>query len=143
MAKKAPKMQVSRFTATGMYAGLEFTLTFLLFLGLGYMVDLKLGTGIGFLANGAVIGFLVGLYRLNRQGRQVMAEGEKELKEAREARDEEARQAAGQPDSSAPMGDRPKPGEKVRTAWGADQRARLTAPEHKASESEQEGDDGP
>ena len=49
-----------RQAATGMYAGIQFILTFLLFLFLGYMVDRKMDTGVGFLANGAVIGFLVG-----------------------------------------------------------------------------------
>ena len=75
MPKEADRDRMLRNAATGMYAGIQFIVTFLLFLAAGYFIDRKMDTGVGFLANGAVVGFLVALWRLNRQGRQIMAEG--------------------------------------------------------------------
>ncbi len=87
-----------RHAATGMYAGIQFILTFLLFLFLGYLVDRKMDTGVGFLANGAVVGFLVGIWRLNRQGRQIMADTGKDKQTEAAPSDEESDEPAGPAD---------------------------------------------
>jgi F0F1-type ATP synthase assembly protein I len=57
----------------GRYAsiGVEFTVTFLLPLGLGFWIDGKAGTRPGFMLLGGAIGFAAALWRLVRQGRQI------------------------------------------------------------------------
>jgi F0F1-type ATP synthase assembly protein I len=50
--------------------GVEFTLTFLLPLGVGFWLDGKAGTRPGFMLLGGAVGFAVGLWRLIKQARQ-------------------------------------------------------------------------
>lgn len=59
-------------------AGIQFTLTFLLGLGGGYLLDRHLGTTPGFTANGGVLGFVVGVWGLFRRGRKILKEGEEQ-----------------------------------------------------------------
>jgi F0F1-type ATP synthase assembly protein I len=57
----------------GRYAsiGVEFTVTFLVPLAVGYWIDGKAGTRPGFMLLGGAIGFAAALWRLIRQGRQI------------------------------------------------------------------------
>ena len=73
MARQTPRGRLLRHSA----AGIQFTLTFLLGLGGGYLLDRHLGTTPGFTANGGVIGFLLAVYRLFRQGREILDEEDK------------------------------------------------------------------
>lgn len=57
-------------------AGIQFIGLFLLMLGGGYWLDRNQGTTPGFTAIGGVLGFLAALYRLYRQGHDVMEEAE-------------------------------------------------------------------
>jgi len=64
-------------------AGIQFTLTFLLGLGGGYLLDRHMKTTPGFTAWGGLLGFLIGVYRLFRQGRGILREGDKHRQQAR------------------------------------------------------------
>ena len=94
MPKEPDQDRMLRHAATGMYAGIQFIVTFLLFLAAGYFADRQLGTAPGFMANGVVVGFLVALWRLNRQGRRIMADGKAEA-------DEDAKEDAAAPEEPA------------------------------------------
>jgi len=61
--------------------GLEFVLTFILCLGLGYWLDRRFQTIPGFMLLGAGTGFAAGLYRLVRQGKELSRIGDKSRRE--------------------------------------------------------------
>jgi F0F1-type ATP synthase assembly protein I len=61
--------------------GLEFFLTFLLFLGGGWLLDGLIGTWPGFFFLGGIIGFTAGFYRITRQGWGILKSAQKEHEE--------------------------------------------------------------
>jgi F0F1-type ATP synthase assembly protein I len=62
--------------------GLEFFLTFLLFLGAGWLLDQwLLGGKLGFFILGGIIGFAAGFYRITRQGWGILKSAQKEHEE--------------------------------------------------------------
>ncbi len=56
--------------------GVEFTVTFLVPLALGYWLDRREGTTPGFMLLGGSIGFALGLWRLIRQARRIQRENQ-------------------------------------------------------------------
>jgi F0F1-type ATP synthase assembly protein I len=62
-------------------AGLEFFLTFLLFLGAGWLLDRLIKTWPGFFFLGGIIGFAAGFYRITRQGWGILKSAQKEHEE--------------------------------------------------------------
>ena len=62
-------------------AGLEFFLTFVLFLGGGGLLDWLIGTWPGFFFLGGIIGFGAGFYRITRQGWGILKWAQKEHEE--------------------------------------------------------------
>ena len=61
--------------------GLEFFLTFLMFLGGGWLLDGLIGTWPGFFFLGGIIGFAAGFYRITRQGWGILKSAQKEHEE--------------------------------------------------------------
>jgi F0F1-type ATP synthase assembly protein I len=59
--------------------GVEFSVTFLVPLMLGYWLDSREGTTPGFMLLGGTIGFALGLWRLVRQARRIRRENERPL----------------------------------------------------------------
>jgi F0F1-type ATP synthase assembly protein I len=62
-------------------AGLEFFLTFLIFLGAGWLLDQLIQTWPGFFFLGGIIGFAAGFYRITRQGWGILKWAQKEHEE--------------------------------------------------------------
>jgi F0F1-type ATP synthase assembly protein I len=56
--------------------GVEFTVTFLIPLVLGYWLDRKEGTLPGFMLLGGAIGFALGMWRLVQQGHRIQRENQ-------------------------------------------------------------------
>jgi F0F1-type ATP synthase assembly protein I len=56
--------------------GVEFIVTFLIPLALGYWLDRREGTLPGFLLLGGSIGFALGLWRVVQQGRRIQRENQ-------------------------------------------------------------------
>jgi len=69
--------------------GLEFILTFGLWLGVGFWLDHWLGTLPGFLLIGGVVGFVIGVYRMARQGREMQKAAERKPEEDKDAQGSE------------------------------------------------------
>ncbi|MCJ7544914.1 MAG: AtpZ/AtpI family protein [Phycisphaerae bacterium] len=63
--------------------GVEFTVIFLVPLGVGFWLDGKEGTRPGFMLLGGAIGFALGLWRVVRQARQVQKDLGREDRECR------------------------------------------------------------
>jgi len=86
-SEKEPPRNLLRYAT----AGLEFFLTFMIFLAAGFVLDKWiLGTMPGFSILGAIVGFAAGFYRITRQGWGILKwaqrEHEEEEKRRREAR---------------------------------------------------------
>ncbi len=67
MAEQREPRSLTRYASVGV----EFTITFLIPLGLGFWLDSKAGTRPGFTLLGGAIGFAIALRRLIGQGRRI------------------------------------------------------------------------
>lgn len=75
--------------------GLEFFLTFLLFVAAGFGLDWLIGTMPGFTMLGAIVGFGAGFYRITRQGWGILKWAQKEHEEEEKRRREARRKHRG------------------------------------------------
>jgi len=76
-------------------AGLEFFLTFMIFLAAGFGLDWAIGTRPGFTMLGAIVGFAAGFYRITRQGWGILKWAQKEHEEEEKRRREARRKRRG------------------------------------------------
>ena len=74
MSENEPPRNLLRYATVG----LEFFLTFMLFLGGGWLLDWWLGTFPGFAILGAIVGFAAGFIRITRQGWGILKSAQKE-----------------------------------------------------------------
>jgi len=74
MSEQTPQGNVLRYTTVGV----EFIVTFGLFLTAGLIADLKLDTAPGFTVLGAACGFAAGLYHLLKKVRRLRQSEEQE-----------------------------------------------------------------
>lgn len=75
MSETEPPRNLLRYATVG----LEFFLTFMLFLGGGWLLDWLIGrTYPGFTILGAIIGFVAGFIRITRQGWGILKSAQKE-----------------------------------------------------------------
>ena len=86
MDEPRPSRNLLRYATVGF----EFFLTFLIFLGAGWLLDLALGTKPGFFFLGGIVGFAAGFYRITRQGwgilKWALKEHEEEALQRKKAR---------------------------------------------------------
>jgi F0F1-type ATP synthase assembly protein I len=71
MSAKPPQRNLLRYATVG----LEFFITFGMFLWLGWLLDGWRGTSPGFTVLGALVGFSIAMWRLWRQGWGILQEG--------------------------------------------------------------------